>query len=86
MAGTTYRKTHASPYTAIEGADRRLATELVVIMANAIHVMYCCRGPTGNTRPAVGFAVPSVPTLISSTALSHGRPDGRRAPTTASSC
>ncbi|GLW58319.1 hypothetical protein Kpho01_63300 [Kitasatospora phosalacinea] len=39
IAGTTYRNTHASPYTAIVGEDRRLATELVVISANVTQVI-----------------------------------------------
>jgi hypothetical protein len=38
-AGTRYRNTDASPNTAIVGAERRLATDPVVIMARAVHVM-----------------------------------------------
>src|SRR6478735_944410 len=71
IAGTTYRNTHASPYTAIDGADRRLATELVVIIASAIHVMYCCRDPVGSTRPGLG--VPAVSRLIGSPFRRAGR-------------
>ena len=39
MAGSTYRKTQARPYTAIVGAGRRLATEDTVISARAVQVM-----------------------------------------------
>ena len=38
-AGTRYRKTHASPYTAMVGEGRRLATELVVMRASATQEM-----------------------------------------------
>ncbi|MFZ0040400.1 MAG: hypothetical protein WAK93_03775 [Solirubrobacteraceae bacterium] len=34
-----YKNTHASPYTAIVGALRRLATDAVVINANVTHEM-----------------------------------------------
>ena len=39
IAGTTYRNTEARPNTAIVGAERRLATDPVVISASAVHVM-----------------------------------------------
>ncbi|GAA2082793.1 hypothetical protein GCM10009759_00320 [Kitasatospora saccharophila] len=57
IAGTTYRNTHASPYTAIVGADRRLATELVVISASVTQVILGTA--TVFTRFAATAAVPS---------------------------
>ncbi|GEL45745.1 hypothetical protein CHO01_08610 [Cellulomonas hominis] len=51
MAGTTYRNTAASPYTAIVGAGRRLATELVVISASATQEIQAEAG-TGVRRGA----------------------------------
>lgn len=39
MAGSRYRNTHASPYTAMVGAGRRLATDDTVINASAVHEM-----------------------------------------------
>jgi hypothetical protein len=38
--GSTYRNTEARPNTAIVGAERRLATEPVVIIARASQLMY----------------------------------------------
>ena len=39
MAGSTYRNTHARPYTAMVGAGRRLATDDTVISASAVQAM-----------------------------------------------
>jgi hypothetical protein len=39
IAGSTYKKTHASPYIAMVGAGRKLATDDTVISAKAVHVM-----------------------------------------------
>ncbi|MEU9176126.1 hypothetical protein AB0C90_04550 [Streptomyces sp. NPDC048550] len=38
IAGTRYRNTQARPYTAMVGAERRLATEAVVIIGRVTHV------------------------------------------------
>ncbi|GAB1645162.1 hypothetical protein KRMM14A1259_55850 [Krasilnikovia sp. MM14-A1259] len=55
-AGTRYRKIAASPYTAMVGAGRRLATELVVISASATHEMYAVVGTAAAFDLACAFA------------------------------
>jgi hypothetical protein len=51
-----YKNTEARPNTAIVGAERRLATEPVVISAMATQVMYFRfpAGVTGLARPSAG--------------------------------
>jgi hypothetical protein len=40
IAGSRHKNTQARPYTAIVGAARKLATELVVTIANATHEIH----------------------------------------------
>ena len=54
IPGTTYRNTEARPNTAIVGAERRLATDPVVIIASATQLMYF-RLPVGTVGRAGPF-------------------------------
>src|SRR3954465_9596147 len=64
-AGTRYRNTHVSPYTAIVGALRRLATDAVVMKASVTQVMY---DGFATVALATGFAIgPSIGTSIDAT-------------------
>ncbi|GIH96557.1 hypothetical protein Psi01_71870 [Planobispora siamensis] len=70
IAGTRYRNTHASPYTAIVGDGRRLATELVVISARAtqeIQITVGARVPASalDTGCATGLSAGTSAVLIS---------------------
>src|SRR5688572_23089620 len=69
-AGTRYKNTHAKPYTAMVGAARRLATELVVIIAKATQEIQAVGGilaraaTSATASPALIWAAGVVEALV----------------------